>query len=70
MLEMWKSVMKGEVSAFTSHSPKNAYIGRLSGSPDYGDKLRCAIDAADPGAVPGSSTTYLSHNGEVLTGLN
>ncbi len=30
--------------------------GTSPGSPGYEDKLRRAIDAADPGAVPGGST--------------
>ena len=28
----------------------------MSVSADYGDKLQCAIDITDPGAVPGGST--------------
>ena len=31
-------------------------ISGVPASAGYGDKLRCAIDAADPGAVPGGST--------------
>jgi len=38
-------------------------------SAGYGDKLQCAIDAADPGAVPGGSTTK-APQGVVLTGPN
>ena len=30
----------------------------LPGSPGYGDKLWRAIGTADPGAVPGGSTTF------------
>jgi len=38
----------------------------VPGSPGYGDKLRRAIDAADPGAVPGGSTTttWMPGNGQ------
>lgn len=35
---------------------KKSLYGLLPGSLGYGDKWRCVIDAADPGAVPGSST--------------
>ncbi len=46
---------------------------RLYGfSPDpsgYGDKLRRAIGTADPGAVPGGSTTFPSSEGN-MTGPN
>ena len=38
-------------------------------SAGYGDKLRCAIGTADPGAVPGGSTKILAPAG-VLTGPN
>lgn len=34
-----------------------ALYGHLPVSAGYDDKLRRAIDAADPGAVPGGSTT-------------
>ena len=35
----------------------------------YGDKLRCVIDATDPGAVPGGSTTK-GAKAPVMTGPN
>jgi len=40
-------------------------------STGYGDKLRRAIDAADPGAVPGDSTitTSLYGDGPVVAGV-
>ncbi|MFM2410699.1 MAG: hypothetical protein RL481_1527 [Pseudomonadota bacterium] len=52
---LWKTPHK----ASSLHIHLKAPIWGAFGLPDYGDKLRCAIDAADPGAVPGSSTTFL-----------
>jgi hypothetical protein len=44
-------------------------ISVVPGSPGYGDKLWRAIDAADPGAVPGGSTiSFVSAEG--MTGPN
>jgi len=48
---------------------KDRLYRSVPGSPGYGDKLRCVIDAADPGAVPGSSTISPGFPG-VLMGLN
>ena len=38
------------------HRRRGAYIGSCRVLPDYGDKSRRRLDAADPGAVPGGST--------------
>ena len=38
----------------------------VPGSPGYGDKVLRAIDAADPGAVPGGSTITTLSMAEAL----
>src|SRR3546814_5893916 len=47
-----------------------AYIGGVGFRAGYGDKLRRTIGAADPGAVPGGSTRWLSCSRGQLTGPN
>ena len=48
---------------------RDSLYREVPASAGYGDKLRRAIDAADPGAVPGGSTkTGLS--GPILMGPN
>src|SRR3546814_9842517 len=46
------------------------YIGGVGFRAGYGDKLRRTIGAADPGAVPGGSTRWLSCSRGQLTGPN
>src|SRR3546814_13983008 len=58
----------GRKASFLS-SP-HAYIGGVGFRAGYGDKLRRTIGAADPGAVPGGSTRWLSCSRGQLTGPN
>src|SRR3546814_10748296 len=51
-------------------SSPHAYIGGVGFRAGYGDKLRRTIGAADPGAVPGGSTRWLSYSRGQLTGPN
>ncbi len=53
--------------------PPSAYIGRAGGIllSGYGDKAWRTIGAADPGAVPGDSTTGFHPSGRApMTGSN
>src|SRR5436305_1729195 len=62
--------MASERRAF-SFRTKPLYRSRSRGSPHgYGDKRRRLIGAADPGAVPGGSTTNRPFHGRVMTGPN
>src|SRR3546814_2513001 len=58
----------GRKASFLS-SP-HAYIGGVGFRAGYGVKLRRTIGAADPGAVPGGSTRWLSCSRGQLTGPN
>ncbi|GEM_PF-1602739 len=59
----------GEWKAVFSLIAHRLYDG-MSGSPDYGDKRWRELGAADPGAVPGGSTTTPWATKGALTGPN
>src|SRR3546814_12549090 len=74
MSGLWARIMAlrgrggGRKASFLS-SP-HAYIGGVGFRAGYGVKLRRTIGAADPGAVPGGSTRWLSCSRGQLTGPN